>query len=169
MKLIKTCLLAIVVLFTVASCSKDSDVNSDSEVNYTIDLDLTKKTDWDMANEILILINDHRTSIGVDEILLDETYASAYAVGHTDYMIDTKQVNHDNFSERQAGLESRGAKAVGENVAYGYTTAEGVVSAWLNSPGHRQTIEEDYYTHTGFGIFQSEENRYYFTQIFYKE
>ena len=158
-----------VLLFTIASCSKDSDIDSESEANYTIDLNLAKKTDWDMANEILVLINDHRNSIGLDKIKLDKTYASAYAVEHTEYMIETKQVNHDNFTVRKAALKSRGAKLVGENVAYGYTTAADVVGAWLNSPGHRRAIEERYYTHTGFGIMQSEDNRYFFTQIFYKE
>jgi len=158
-----------VVLFTIASCSKEPDTISESEADYTIDLNLAKKTDWDMANEILILINDHRTSIGLNKIKLDKSYASAYAVDHTDYMIETNQVNHDNFSVRKAALKSRGAKMVGENVAYGYNTAGDVVNAWLNSPGHRRTIEERYYTHTGFGIMKSEDNRYFFTQLFYKE
>lgn len=158
-----------VVLFTVASCSKESDGITESESNYTIDLNLAEKTDWVMANEILDLVNDHRTSMGLEAIKMDRTYASAYAVDHTDYMIDTEQVNHDNFGVRKAALKSRGAKIVGENVAYGYTTAVDVVNAWLNSPGHRRAIEEEHYTHSGFGIMKSEDNRYFFTQLFYKE
>jgi uncharacterized protein YkwD len=169
MKLIKTSLLAMVVLFTVASCSPESDAISESEADYTIDLNLANKTDWEMANEILDLINDHRVSMDLGKLKLDKTYASAYAVDHTDYMIDTETVNHDNFSVRKAALKSRGAKMVGENVAYGYTSAEDVVNAWLNSVGHRRAIEEKYYTHTGFGIMTSTDNRYFFTQLFYKE
>ena len=30
----------------------------------------------------------------------------------------------------------------GENVAYGYTTADSVMAAWMNSPGHRANILE---------------------------
>ncbi len=168
MKTIKTSLLAMVLLFTVASCSKEADVETQDDLNYTIDLNLAKKTDWDMANSILTLVNDHREDMGLNRLQLDQTYASAYAVDHTDYMIATDQINHDNFEERKAALKSRGAIVVGENVAYGYTSAEAVVSAWLNSPGHRAAIEGSY-THSGFGIMQSDEGRYYFTQIFYKE
>ena len=169
MKLIKTSLLAVVVLFTVASCSPDTDAISDSDADYKIDLNLANKTDWVIAEEILDLINNHRASLDLETLKLDKTYASAYAVDHTDYMIDTETVNHDNFSVRKAALKSRGAKMVGENVAYGYTNAEDVVNAWLNSAGHRRAIEEKYYTHTGFGVMKSEDNRYFFTQLFYKE
>lgn len=158
-----------VVLFTVASCSPEQDSISDSEAAYTIDLNLANKTDWEMANEILDLINDHRASLDLQTLQLDKTYASAYAVEHTDYMIEMNKIDHANFHVREAALKSRGAKMVGENVAYGYTDAETLVNAWLASPGHRRTIEEKHYTHTGFGVMQSEENRFYYTQLFYKQ
>lgn len=39
----------------------------------------------------------------------------------------------------------------GENIAYGYQTAEAVVAAWLDSPGHRANIERESFTHHGIG------------------
>lgn len=149
------------------SCQKDEGVVSE-EVNYTIDLNLANETDWVMANEILRLVNEHRTSIGLSEIKKDQQYASAYAVEHTQYMIDLEQVNHDNFNIRSSALKDRGAQMVGENVAYGYDTAEAVVNAWLKSDGHKKIIEGAY-THSGFGVMQSNEGRFYFTQLFYRK
>ncbi len=151
----------------VTSCQKDEGVASE-EVNYSIDLNLAQETDWRMADEILVRINEHRTSIGLSEIIKDQQYASAYAVDHTQYMIDIEKINHDNFSVRSKALKDRGAKVVGENVAFGYTTAEAVVTAWLNSEGHREIIEGNY-THSGFGIMKSSRGKYYFTQLFYRK
>ncbi len=156
-----------VLLLTVASCSKDEDVVVE-QANYSIDLNLANETDWEMANEILVLINDHRATLGLSSIKRDQQYASAYAVDHTKYMIDMAKINHDNFAVRARALKDRGAASVAENVAKGYTSARNVVNAWLNSPGHRDVIEGNY-THSGFGVILDEKGKYYFTQLFYRK
>ncbi len=166
---IKTTLLAMVLFAAMASCSKDDTPSSDiSELEYTIDLNLAQETDWTMANEILVLINEHRATIGLDAIARDQQYASAYAVEHSHYMMEQGQLSHANFNERKNALKSRGAKTVGENVAYGYDNAQSVVTAWLNSPTHRSIIEGNY-THSGFGVLPYNNGTYYFTQLFYKQ
>ena len=163
----KTSLLALVVLCTMASCSKEESVVVD-EVNYQIDLNLAQETDWVVANEILRLVNEHRTSLGLQTIKRDQSYASAYAVDHTQYMIEQQQISHDNFGVRSSALKEQGAQVVGENVAFGYQSAEAVVNAWLNSPGHRKAIEGPY-THSGFGVITDAKGTYFFTQLFYKK
>ena len=166
MKLIKTTLLAFVLILSVASCSKDAI--EDSAADYSIDLTLAQQNDDQFAHEVLVLINEHRASLGIDAILLGTTFSSAYAVDHTNYMIGMNQINHHNFGIRTAALESNGANVVSENVAFGFNTAEAVVNAWLNSPSHRDNIEGNY-SHSGFGIKKCEQtNSYYFTQLFYK-
>ncbi|GEQ84979.1 hypothetical protein ULMS_04870 [Patiriisocius marinistellae] len=166
MRTLNTTLLAFVLLFTVASCSTE-DTNTVEEANYAIDLNLAHETDWEMAEEILILVNEHRATLGLNAIKKDKQHASAYAVDHTKYMIDLKQINHDNFQYRTQALKGQGAEKVGENVAFGYTDAQTVVTAWLNSVGHRRAIEGDF-THSGFGIIPNSNGTYYFTQLFYK-
>ncbi len=156
-----------VLMFMVASCSKD-DSAALEEANYSIDLNLAQETDWLLADDILILINEHRASIGLSAIKRDQQYASAYAVDHTKYMIENKRVNHDNFGIRSAALKNNGAKRVGENVAYGYETAQDVVYAWLHSPAHKDIIEGDY-THSGFGVIPNENGTYFYTQLFYSK
>lgn len=39
----------------------------------------------------------------------------------------------------------------GENLAYGFTTSQGAVDGWMNSPSHRANILGDYYD-VGFGV-----------------
>jgi len=156
-----------VLFFTVASCSKDEDIVVE-EANYSIDLNLANETDWQMADEILTLVNQHRVSVGLSTIKRDQQYASAYAVDHTQYMIKKSQINHDNFGVRSRALKDRGAVSVGENVASGYTSAEAVVNAWINSPSHRSVMEGNY-SHSGFGIIQDSKGRFYFTHLFYRK
>lgn len=153
----------------MASCSKDEVITADTtELEQTIDLNLAQETDWVMANEILDLINEHRATLDLPAIARDQQYASAYAVDHSQFMMEQGQISHANFNERKKALKSRGAKTVGENVAYGYDNAASVVTAWLNSPSHKNIIEGNY-THSGFGVLPYKNGTYYFTQLFYKQ
>lgn len=150
---------------SLISCSVD---NIEDLSNNNIDLSVISENNWEMSNEILGLINTHRIELGLNSLIKDSSYASAYSVMHSKYMIETQSVNHNNFFIRSNGLKEKGAISVAENVAYGYSNAESVVNAWLNSEGHKQVIEGDY-THLGFGILTSDtNNRIYFTTLFYK-
>ena len=158
--------MALISLAT--SCSTDAIEETTTESHYLVDINLAMETDWVMADEILLLINEHRTSIGLSELKRDQQYASAYAVDHTKYMIDKDKISHDNFNDRARALKEKGAQTVAENVAYGYDTAEKAVTAWLNSPSHRNIIEGPY-TNSGFGVLTNEDGRYFYTQIFYRK
>jgi len=166
MKPLSTFLFSIVLFSLTSSCQKDEvGENFTNESTYLIDLDLAKETNWIIADEILVLINEHRGSIGLSEIKRDSDYSSAYAVEHTKNMIEENHVSHDNFNVRSAALKERGAYYVAENVAAGYANANDVVRAWLNSPSHRKIIEGSY-THSGFGVVMNNSGIYFFTQLF---
>lgn len=154
-----------VVFLTMASCSKEDD-SAVEDLDFRIDLNLAEETDWEMADEILDLINDHRMDLGLEPLQKDVGHASAMAVDHTQYMIEERKISHDGFGQRAQFLRDRGAQSVGENVAVGYAQAQSVFQAWLNSPGHRETIE-GHYTHTGFGVMQNAQGIYFYTQLFY--
>lgn len=169
MKLLKQNLLTIALLcLVIISCSKDDSVQNPA-IDYDIDLNLVEKNNSEMSSQILTLINNHRVSLGLTVLTMDNQYTSAFAVGHTQYMIDLEDLNHDNFGYRSEGIKyHNGANEVSEIVAYGQETAESVVNAWLSSPSHKLIIEDNY-THTGFGVMTCERGRNYFTQIFYRK
>lgn len=152
----------------ITSCSKDDSVDDESK-KYNIDLSITAQNDVEMSKSILVLVNNHRTSLGLSALQMENNYASAFAVEHTQYMIENEKINHDNFGYRSEAIKYHDdAQTVGENVAYGYISAEKVVEAWLKSPGHKEIIEGNY-THTGFGVMKSEKGRLYFTELFYRK
>lgn len=160
-------LIALLLLTTLLfSCAKEEDgvyFNENSEVVNA------KVVYSSMESEIISLVNAHRTSMGLSA-LSTLNLVSGVADGHTTYMIEAGAISHDNFAERaQILMEEAGAKSVGENVAYGFSTAEGVVNGWLNSDGHRKVIENPDYTHFGISTDSNTENRNYFTNIFIKK
>lgn len=118
--------------------------------------------------EILELINAHRITEGLTP-LNDHDVIKAVAFTHTDYIVEVDNVSHDNFYQRKNSLiANASATKVSENVAYAFNSAESVVNAWLDSPGHRANIEGDF---TDFDISaeQNEEGKWYFTNIFIKK
>lgn len=148
------------VCILLTSCAPEDDgiyfeKFNDTEVKYS-----------EIELEILGLVNDYRVSKNL--MPLDKMgVISTVAESHTTYMAEIGEVNHDNFSKRHQKLvEKANAKTVGENVGYGFSSAEGVVNAWLRSDAHRAIIEKDRFTHFGISTKQNIEGRNYFTQIF---
>lgn len=155
--------MALIALMSF-SCSTDSIEEDKIEAITTSYVPETKTIEI----EILELINNHRIANGMNALnSMRKVKATAYT--HTDYMVDTGTVSHDNFYQRSNSLKSNpGAIKVGENVAYGYSSAESVVNAWLNSPGHKEIMEGDF---TDFDISaeKDKDGKWYFTNIFIKK
>ncbi|WP_299126822.1 CAP domain-containing protein [uncultured Winogradskyella sp.] len=155
-------LLAIVALLGFNSCSTDSAIE-DIE---SIEIPMTPQAKQ-IEIEIMELINAHRITKGLNPLSNHDT-VKAVAFTHTDYMIEVDNVSHDNFFQRKESLQLNAeANIVTENVAYGFSSAASVVSAWLNSPNHKENIEGNY---TDFDISaeKNEDGKWYFTNIFIK-
>ncbi|MDP4161936.1 MAG: SafA/ExsA family spore coat assembly protein [Bacillota bacterium] len=54
----------------------------------------------------------------------------------------------------------------GENIAAGQLTPQEVVTAWMNSPGHRANILSRSFTRIGVGFSKGGSQRYYWCQMF---
>jgi len=160
----KLLFVTLVCVLSLSACSKDSVNPEDNNISKNLELsnNFTYST---MEIDILDAVNDYRISMGLTalEKLDDITFE---AVDHTKYMVNLNVVNHDNFNIRYQNLvQEIGARAVSENVGYGYRTAEAVVEAWINSEGHRENIVGSY-THFGISVEQDQNGKNYFTNIF---
>lgn len=117
--------------------------------------------------EAMALINNYRQSIGL-KTLGQINYASIKSEEHDNYMITNNVVNHNNFVGRSESImKTTGAKIVSENIAYNYNSAQSVLTAWLNSPTHKQNIEGDF-TDFGISIRVNSTGKKYYTNIFVK-
>jgi len=158
-----TCLI-LLSIFTFASCSKDEVVSENAAQFKSVDL-VNTIAYTPMESDILDAVNKYRQSIGLNTLAkVDEV--TFQADDHTVYMTSNEIVNHDNFNVRYSNLVAEaGAKAVAENVAYGYNSADAVVKAWIASEGHRENMVGDY-THFGISVDKDKNGRNYFTNIF---
>jgi uncharacterized protein YkwD len=100
-------------------------------------------------------MNAHRVSVGCPALAWNADVAGV-AQAHSVDMIQRDYFAHDNpdgqspFDRlRSAGIDYRSAA---ENIAYGYPTGSSVLSAWLDSPGHRRNIENCNLTEHGVGL-----------------
>ena len=157
-------LLLIAIVFSMNSCSSDSDESTSTEnsnqrvMSYTYDAS---------ELEAMQIINEYRLSVGLNA-LQQINHISYKSEEHDNYMITNNVVNHNNFVSRSENLISvLGAKRVGENVAYNYNTPKAAVTAWLNSPSHKENIVGDY-THFGIAIKTNADGKKYYTNIFAK-
>jgi len=154
----RTFLVCFTVIISGISCSKE-----DSSLN-----EIINEAALTTENQILQLVNNHRTSLG-KPALATNTLAASLAQDHTLFMIDQGEISHDNSEERGLRLiNEEKANKVGENVAYKYKTAQEVMEAWLNSSGHKKNIEEDF-THIGISALKNDSEQYYFTQVFLRK
>lgn len=162
MKPLFSILVLSVLLFSCAPADDDVNLYQDS---YTESV--YSKTSYSLIEtEILDLVNNYRESKNLSK-LQTLNIISSVATGHTDYMIQNKEVSHANFNERAQNLITNAkAKSVSENVAFGYSSAQAAVNGWLSSDSHRKIIENPDFTHFGISTAPDDQGKNYFTHIF---
>ena len=156
-------LLVIACALFITSCSSNEVELVENNTEFTANL--TEKT---IEAEILTKVNDYRVSNGFSPLSKLEAIKTQTS-SHTNYMIEQSKVSHDNFYKRKEYLVNKAAAVgVGENVAYGYSSATSVVYAWIKSDGHKKNIEGDY-THFEVTAEKDANGKWYFTNIFVKK
>ncbi|NNN34451.1 CAP domain-containing protein [Streptomyces sp. S3(2020)] len=118
------------------------------------------------TDRVLVLVNAEREKAGCAPLTENAKLTKA-AQDHSQDMADHENMSHtgsdgSSMSDRlsRVGYAFRSA---GENVAYGYSTPESVMDAWMNSSGHRANILNCGFKEIGIGLAQP---GHYWTQDF---
>lgn len=118
------------------------------------------------VNEILRLVNKERASNGLSAVSLDNALCSAAETRAREIVRSFSHTRPDGRScftvLSDSGISYNGA---GENIAYGQDSAQEVMTAWMNSQGHRANILNGSFTKLGVGVYSSG-STLYFAQIF---
>ena len=153
----------LILLLTMSCTSKESE---SSQINSIV---ITKYDYNQNELDLAKLINEHRKSIGINDLELNN-HLSYKSEEHNLYMIDNDVVNHAYFQDRLENITKvLAAVKVDEIVAYNYVLPQGALTAWLVSPSHKAAIEGDF---TNFGMAISKSNKSgknYYTMIFIKK
>ena len=110
------------------------------------------------------LVNQMRVQNGLKPLNIDKPLSVKARIKSND-MKANKYFSHNSptYGSPFAMMQSLGIayKSAGENIAKGYTSAEAVVNAWMNSPSHKANILSSKYTSMGIGYVDG-----YWTQWF---
>ncbi len=119
-----------------------------------------------LERQVVTLVNQKRAAAGLKALTLNATLSNGARMKSQD-MQKSRYFSHTspNYGSpfdmmRSLGISYRSA---GENIAMGYSSAEAVVNAWMNSPSHRANIMNASYTQIGVGYVS---NGGYWTQWF---
>jgi uncharacterized protein YkwD len=121
----------------------------------------------ELEGAVVQLVNGHRERLGCQHLHWDPELASV-AFAYSREMHDRQFFGHVDPDGRGVLYRLRQARIrfqqAAENLARGFREGDqagSVVAAWLNSPDHRQNIENCSYHRTGLGVYST-----YWTHLF---
>lgn len=148
----------------------DSDANSDTDNNTDNNTGANDSTDpaaRTYAQQVVDLVNAEREKAGLAPLTVDADVEKAAAVraGEIQTVFDHTRPNGSSF---YTALTAQGVdyRSAGENIAWGQKTPEEVMTAWMNSAGHRANILNANYTHIGVGSVKNSAGNQYWVQLF---
>jgi uncharacterized repeat protein (TIGR02543 family) len=158
--------LTVALLLSGLPGSPFSAVSDSYAVGQDYEVNLTCKINYTEAFKVLEIVNAKRVEDGASPLkmsaeLLD--VAKQRAAEITIYFEHTRPDGRewDTVSESISGIGDHG-----ENIAYGYASAEAVMSDWMNSPSHKENILYPDFTEIGIGCAVSPDGRFYWVQYF---
>jgi uncharacterized YkwD family protein/spore coat assembly protein SafA len=122
-----------------------------------------------LENEVIRLTNIERSKRGLPALKANWQLSRCARYKSQD-MINKNYFAHQSptYGSPFDMIESFGIRmaAGGENIAMGQRTPKEVVTAWMNSPGHRGNILSTAFTEIGVGCAKNKSGSYYWTQMF---
>ena len=120
----------------------------------------------DYASQVVALVNAERAKYGLSALKVDSRVQQATQVRAAE-TVQSFSHTRPNGSSFSTALTEAGVSYTrsGENIAYGQSTPQQVVQAWMNSSGHRANILNESFTTIGVGYTVSGGTAYW-AQLF---
>ena len=122
----------------------------------------------DVQDTAVTLTNQHRAAAGLAPVYVDARLTRA-AQDHSNYMAQNRLMTHTGAGGTNPGqrISATGYRfwTWAENVAAGQRSAEEVVTAWMNSSGHRKNILNGNMAHIGVAAAQGSDGVIYWTMV----
>ena len=139
----------------------NADMNSDNTVNIFDSILLKRTVMKKMAREnaeaVLAIVNEEREKAGVPPLTINDTLMQAADIRSREIYKEFSHTRPDSTSCFTV-LDEVGIKSwnhVGENIAYGSSTAQGVMNQWMNSEGHRKNILSEDFSEIAIGRYKN--------------
>ena len=143
------------------------DNNAGSNNSGSTNQDSTSFADY--QQEVVNLVNKERAKYGLSALKSNSSLANVATIKSQD-MVNKNYFSHTSPTYgspfdmmKQFGISY---KTAGENIAMGQKTPSEVVTAWMNSEGHRKNILSSSFTQIGVGVAKNANGQLYWTQMF---
>lgn len=117
--------------------------------------------------QVVELVNEERAKEGLAPLEIDAKVQAAAMVRakECEQLFSHTRPNGSSFATalKEQNVSYRGA---GENIAWGQKTPQEVVTAWMNSSGHRANIMNPNFTTIGVGYYENARGTDYWCQLF---
>lgn len=124
-------------------------------------------TEQSYAAQVVALVNEERAKEGLSPLTMDSQVQAAAQVraveSEQSFSHTRPDGRHFTTALTEQNVSYRGA---GENIAWGQRSPEAVVTAWMNSAGHRANIMNAKFTTIGVGYYQNANGTNYWFQLF---
>ena len=114
------------------------------------------------AIEASNIINDIRDDAGLDGLDWNQNLETVSSVRAKECSDDFSHTRPNGKSWNTVNSKIQG----GENLAYGFETAEETVDAWMDSPTHKDNILYGDFTQGAISIYQDDSGIYYWANEF---
>lgn len=165
------CVLTAVVLIaltwipTVSAAAAGWEIGVQTASSPTVSSGLSGQA---YQNEVLRLINQQRVSRSLKPLAATDAMSSMAAVRAKEASALFSHTRPNGSTPASLFAQYGVAySTAGENLAYGYTAPDALVSAWMLSPEHRSNILNANFQYTGIGAYQSDDGKIYCAQLFY--
>jgi uncharacterized protein YkwD len=119
-----------------------------------------------VANACTTLVNKERAARGLKAVAVELRVQNAAQL-HSTYQASIRTMTHKNAKGADAGARLLAAgykwRTWAENVAAGQTGCTPVMSAWMNSPGHKANILNPAMVHIGVAAAKGSNGVLYWT------
>ena len=117
---------------------------------------------YNMAQNAAILVNQQRAAIGLKPLAWSSSLTNAANVRSSEISTLFSHTRPDGRSWYTVNSRIQG----GENLAYGFSSPESALQAWMQSPTHKENILWPTFKSIGISIYVSDNGTYYWAQEF---
>lgn len=149
------------------SNTENNNTNNNINNNTGNNNGIQQDTNLTFAQEVVRLVNVERAKAGLSALTLDSEIEKAATI-RSNEIINNFSHTRPNGSSFSTVLKENNIsyKLAGENIAWGQKTPEAVVTAWMNSEGHRANIMNASFSKIGVGNVKNSSGTIYWTQLF---
>ena len=156
LRIAAACVLSSIAALTATAPAEASRTDCTIESGWP-----TQNATW--AAEVVRLVNDYRGARGLSQVGVSQSLTNAAAWKASQLAVDVSAsgagaFDHFDYGTNrspEARLQACGyGYGFGENIAFGQSSPQAVMNAWIASPGHRQNLEYPGWKAIGVGAVQ---------------